>query len=45
KESPKFPTSFAMLLRKHLEGGKVKNVEQYDFDTEIIVASVRHPLH
>ncbi|HIP25907.1 MAG TPA: fibronectin-binding domain-containing protein [Archaeoglobus profundus] len=35
KESPKFPTSFAMLLRKHLEGGKIKNIEQYDFDRVI----------
>lgn len=35
KESPKFPSSFAMLLRKHLEGGKVKAVEQHDFDRVI----------
>ena len=32
KESPKFPSSFAMLLRKHLEGSRVERVEQYDFD-------------
>ena len=32
KESPKFPSSFAMLLRKHLEGGRVEAIEQHDFD-------------
>ncbi|MEM2272202.1 MAG: NFACT family protein, partial [Archaeoglobaceae archaeon] len=32
KESPKFPTPFAMLLRKHLEGAKIKAIEQKDFD-------------
>ena len=32
KESPKFPSSFAMLLRKHLEGGRIKSIEQHDFD-------------
>ncbi len=35
KESPKFPSSFAMLLRKHLEGGKIKAIEQHDFDRVI----------
>lgn len=32
KESPKFPTPFAMLLRKHLEGARIKAIEQIDFD-------------
>ncbi len=32
KESPRFPSSFAMLLRKHLEGGRIESVEQHDFD-------------
>ncbi len=32
KESPKIPSSFAMLLRKHLEDGKIKAIEQHDFD-------------
>ncbi|MCX8172421.1 MAG: ribosome rescue protein RqcH [Archaeoglobaceae archaeon] len=32
KESPKFPTPFAMLLRKHLEGAKIRAIEQKDFD-------------
>jgi predicted ribosome quality control (RQC) complex YloA/Tae2 family protein len=35
KESPKFPSSFAMLLRKHLEGGRIKSIEQHDFDRVI----------
>jgi predicted ribosome quality control (RQC) complex YloA/Tae2 family protein len=32
KESPKFPTPFAMLLRKHLEGARIKAIEQKNFD-------------
>lgn len=32
KESPKFPTPFAMLLRKHLEGARIRAIEQRDFD-------------
>ncbi|MDI9642606.1 MAG: ribosome rescue protein RqcH [Archaeoglobales archaeon] len=32
KESPKFPTPFAMLLRKHLEGARIKSIKQKDFD-------------
>ncbi len=32
KESPRFPSSFAMLLRKHLEGGRIESIEQHDFD-------------
>ncbi len=37
KESPKFPSPFAMLLRKHLEGKRIKNVEQHDFDRIVII--------
>jgi len=37
KESPRFPSSFAMLLRKHLEGGRIRSVEQYDFDRVVVV--------
>lgn len=37
KEAPKIPTSFAMLLRKHLEGAKVKKIEQYDFDRVVLL--------
>ncbi|MBO8183821.1 MAG: NFACT family protein [Archaeoglobus sp.] len=37
KESPRFPSSFAMLLRKHLEGGKIKSIEQHDFDRIVFI--------
>ncbi|KAB2948426.1 MAG: hypothetical protein MPEBLZ_01833 [Candidatus Methanoperedens nitroreducens] len=30
--APKFPQSFPMLLRKHLTGGRITDVSQYDFD-------------
>lgn len=32
KKSPRIPSSFAMILRKHLEGGRIKEIEQFDFD-------------
>ncbi|GAB6102407.1 ribosome rescue protein RqcH [Thermococcus atlanticus] len=32
KEAPKMPSSFTMLLRKHLSGGFIDAIEQYDFD-------------
>ncbi|ALV62451.1 putative RNA-binding protein homologous to eukaryotic snRNP [Thermococcus sp. 2319x1] len=32
KEAPKMPSSFTMLLRKHLSGGFFDNIEQHDFD-------------
>ena len=31
-ETPKTPTSFVMLLRKHLKGGKIKMINQHEFD-------------
>ncbi|MCW7080535.1 MAG: ribosome rescue protein RqcH [Candidatus Methanospirare jalkutatii] len=31
-EMPKTPTSFAMLLRKHLKGGRIRSIKQRDFD-------------
>lgn len=37
KESPRFPSSFAMLLRKHLEGARLKSIEQHDFDRIVIL--------
>ncbi|MCS7130023.1 MAG: NFACT family protein [Archaeoglobaceae archaeon] len=37
KESPKFPSPFAMLLRKHLEGARIKAIEQKDFDRVVIL--------
>ncbi len=42
KESPRFPSSFAMLLRKHLEGGRIRSVEQYDFDRVVVIRVVRN---
>ncbi len=30
--APKFPQSFPMLLRKHLTGGRITDILQYDFD-------------
>lgn len=32
KEAPKTPSSFTMLLRKHLSGGFIDAIEQHDFD-------------
>ncbi|CAD6495003.1 MAG: hypothetical protein EMLJLAPB_01089 [Candidatus Argoarchaeum ethanivorans] len=32
KESEKVPQPFPMLLRKHLTGGRITKIEQYDFD-------------
>ena len=37
KETEKFPTGFAMALRKHLEGGWLKDVKQYYFDRIVIL--------
>jgi predicted ribosome quality control (RQC) complex YloA/Tae2 family protein len=32
EEASKFPQSFPMLLRKHLSGGRITGISQYDFD-------------
>ncbi len=32
KENPAVPPSFCMLLRKYLEGGKIKEIKQVDFE-------------
>ena len=32
KEAPKSPSSFTMLLRKHLSGGFIDEIEQHQFD-------------
>lgn len=37
KESPRIPSSFAMLLRKHLEGGRIRKIEQHDFDRVVLI--------
>ncbi len=36
QETPKTPTSFAMLLRKHLSNGKITKIEQHGFDRIIV---------
>lgn len=33
----RFPSSFAMLLRKHLEGGRIRKIKQYDFDRIVVI--------
>ncbi|MEG2405775.1 MAG: NFACT RNA binding domain-containing protein [Clostridiales bacterium] len=37
KENPKSPPLFAMVLRKHLEGGKIINLEQQGLDRVAII--------
>ncbi len=37
KEAPRFPSSFVMLLRKHLEGGRIKAIKQHDFDRIVFI--------
>jgi predicted ribosome quality control (RQC) complex YloA/Tae2 family protein len=37
KEAPRFPSSFAMLLRKHLEGGRITKIYQHDFDRIVFI--------
>lgn len=32
RPSPRIPPAFPMLLRKHLMGGRIKEIKQYDFD-------------
>lgn len=32
RPSPRVPLPFAVLLRNHLMGGRIKRIEQYDFD-------------
>ncbi|WP_456369554.1 ribosome rescue protein RqcH [Geoglobus sp.] len=41
KESPRFPSSFAMLLRKHLENARLTAIEQHDFDRVVILTFER----
>lgn len=40
-ESPYSPTSFAMLLRKHLENGILKKIEQINFDRILVLGIER----
>jgi predicted ribosome quality control (RQC) complex YloA/Tae2 family protein len=37
QETPKTPTSFAMLLRKHLNNGKITKIEQHGFDRIVVI--------
>jgi len=37
----KLPSSFAMLLRKYLEGGRIRKIEQHDFDRIIVITVER----
>ncbi len=37
KQAPRFPSAFAMLLRKHLEGARIASIEQYDFDRVVVI--------
>ncbi|UCE74007.1 MAG: NFACT family protein [Methanomassiliicoccales archaeon] len=36
QETPKTPSSFAMLLRKHLSNGKITKIEQHEFDRIVV---------
>lgn len=36
QETPKTPTSFAMLLRKHLSNGTITKIEQHGFDRIVV---------
>jgi len=37
KESPRIPSPFAMLLRKHLEKAKIVDIRQHDFDRVVVL--------
>lgn len=37
----KLPSSFAMLLRKHLEGGRIREIKQHDFDRIVVITVER----
>ncbi|MDW7730934.1 MAG: ribosome rescue protein RqcH [Methanolobus sp.] len=41
RQSPKLPQSFPMLLRKHIMGGRITYIKQYDFDRIIEIGLVR----
>ncbi|MGM0771233.1 MAG: ribosome rescue protein RqcH [Halobacteriota archaeon] len=41
RQSPKVPHAFPMLLRKHIMGGRITSVEQYDFDRIIEIGVIR----
>ncbi|MFZ5966306.1 MAG: Rqc2 family fibronectin-binding protein [Bacillota bacterium] len=37
KQNPESPPMFCMLMRKHLQGGKITNIEQYQFERIIYI--------
>ncbi|HEX59420.1 MAG TPA: fibronectin-binding domain-containing protein [Methanomicrobia archaeon] len=37
KPSPKFPSNFAMFLRKHIGGGRISAIRQHDFDRVVLI--------
>ena len=37
KQAPRIPSAFAMLVRKHLEGARLKKIEQHDFDRVVVI--------
>ncbi|MCK4718556.1 MAG: NFACT family protein, partial [Thermoplasmata archaeon] len=37
RETPKSPSSFAMLLRKHISGGRIDEVIQHRFDRIVVI--------
>ncbi|ABE52306.1 ribosome rescue protein RqcH [Methanococcoides burtonii] len=41
RESPKTPQAFPMLLRKHILGGRITSIKQYDFDRIIEMGVIR----
>ncbi|MBN2110971.1 MAG: NFACT family protein [Methanosarcinaceae archaeon] len=41
RQSPKIPQAFPMLLRKHIMGGRITYIKQYDFDRIVEIGLVR----
>ena len=41
RSSPRFPSSFAMLLRKYLSGGRIEEIKQFDFDRIVEISVLR----
>ncbi len=41
RPSPKIPKGFPMLLRKHILGGRITSIRQYDFDRIIEIGIIR----
>lgn len=41
RPSPKIPQAFPMLLRKHIMGGRILSINQYDFDRIVEIHIIR----